>query len=158
IVLLSSNGTKLITEAKSRAVTYLACLRNFRATAHQLVDTHPRVAIIGAGSRAEFREEDQMCCAWIGELLLQHGYKADNSRTLEMISRWSGAPASALISSKSVDYLRRTDQLRDLEYILEHVDDLRSAYVMYGDEVSQCRRSGVIPVSAREIPAVAKVA
>ena len=24
-----------------------------------------RVAVIGAGSKGEFREEDQICCAWI---------------------------------------------------------------------------------------------
>ncbi len=159
IVLLSSNGTKLIAESKATAVTYLACLRNFRAAAHQLMDTHERVAIIGAGSRGEFREEDQMCCAWIGELLLQHGYVAENSKTVEMVSKWSGAPASALISSKSVDYLRRTGQLHDLEYIVNHIDDLRSAYVMDGDEVIEVDGTSLVSVTSMSaIPIPAKVA
>jgi 2-phosphosulfolactate phosphatase len=30
-----------------------------------LLPRHPKVAVIGAGTRLEFREEDQMCCAWI---------------------------------------------------------------------------------------------
>ncbi|HJW98580.1 MAG TPA: 2-phosphosulfolactate phosphatase [Terriglobales bacterium] len=135
IVLLSSNGTKLIATARSSDATYLACLRNFRGVAHQLAGKHERIAIIGAGSRGEFREEDQMCCAWIGELLAQQGYRPENAATEEIIAKWSGAPASAFIPSKSVDYLRRTDQLNDLDYILEHVDDLRSTYVMEGGEV-----------------------
>lgn len=159
IVLLSSNGTKLIADAKSRAVTYLASLQNFRAAAHELVGKHERIAIIGAGSRGEFREEDQMCCAWIGEILLQHGYLPKDRSTAEMISKWSGAPASAFISSKSVDYLRRTDQLQDLDYILAHVDDLRFAYVMDAGEVIELGRSSVTAInSTRSAPMVTKVA
>ena len=100
-----------------------------------------------------------MCCAWIGELLLQHGYVAENSKTVEMVSKWSGAPASALISSKSVDYLRRTGQLHDLEYILNHIDDLRSAYVMDGDEVIEVDGTSLVSVTSMSaIPIPAKVA
>ena len=153
IVLLSSNGTKLIAEARSSDITYLACLRNFRAAAHQLAGRHEQIAIIGAGSRGEFREEDQMCCAWIGELLMKAGYIPENSATAEMIAKWSGAPASAFIPSKSVDYLRRTQQLDDLDYILEHVDDLRSTYVMEDGEVIAMQKPAIVTIGTPGIPA-----
>lgn len=157
IVLLSSNGTKLIGEASASDITYVACLRNVRAAARHVAGRHERVAIIGAGSRGEFREEDAMCCAWIGELLLAHGYSPENAATAEIIAKWSGAPASGFIASKSVDYLRRTNQLQDLDYVLEHVDDLNSAYVMDRGELVACGQSKPIAMDSvvpfQELPA-----
>jgi 2-phosphosulfolactate phosphatase len=40
-------------------------LRNYTARVRSVAARHPKVAVIGAGTRLEFREEDQMCCAWI---------------------------------------------------------------------------------------------
>src|SRR5205814_2440681 len=102
---------------------------------------HERVAVIGAGSRGDFREEDQMCCAWIAELLIGHGYGAANAATTELVQRWSGAPAAACVISRSVDYLRRSDQLADLDFILSHVNDLRNIYRLLDGEVQvvECR-------------------
>jgi 2-phosphosulfolactate phosphatase len=136
LVLLSSSGTKLICEAsRCKEPAYLACFRNYAAVTRHLIGRHCRVAVIGAGSRGEFREEDQMCCAWIAEELVKAGYTADKT-TRETIDRWSGAPPSACSISHSVDYLRRTGQLRDLDFILEHVNDLDAAYVVRGSEVA----------------------
>ena len=157
VVLLSSNGTKLIAEAAASDLIYLACLRNFRAAARYVAGKHERIAIIGAGSRGEFREEDAMCCAWIGELLASQGYAPEDAATAEVIAKWSGAPASGFIGSKSVDYLRRTNQLQDLDYVLEHVDDLNAAYAMDRGELVECDRPKPIavdsPVPFREVPA-----
>ena len=136
MVLLSSNGTKLMLAASAgRHPSYVASLRNFTATANVLRERHPRVAILGAGSRQEFREEDAMCCAWIAELLMKDGYVAENTQTEEIVRRWSGAAAADCCISNSVAYLRRTNQLRDLDFILAHVDDLDTAYTIADDEV-----------------------
>jgi phosphosulfolactate phosphohydrolase-like enzyme len=80
-----------------------------------------RVAVIGAGTRGEFREEDQMCCAWIAARLVEAGYVAQNASTRALIGRWRAEPAQACLESKSVDYLRRTRQLEDLDFILSHI-------------------------------------
>jgi 2-phosphosulfolactate phosphatase len=136
MVLLSSNGTQLMREAgQCDEPGYLACLRNYTATARNLSGRHNKIAIIGAGSRHEFREEDEMCCAWIAEQLLNSGYSSENRYTEEIVARWSGAPASGCCISNSVAYLRRTDQLRDLDFILEHIDDLDEVYTVAGDEI-----------------------
>src|SRR5207247_773709 len=75
MVLVSTSGTQLMCEsAKAARVVYTACLRNYSAQAACLVAQHPDVAIVGAGSRGEFREEDQLCCAWIAQRLLDVGY------------------------------------------------------------------------------------
>src|SRR5215468_8751309 len=65
LVLVSSSGTKVIHEAAGSEATYLACFRSHSALTGFLVRRHARVALIGAGSKGEFREEDQICCAWI---------------------------------------------------------------------------------------------
>ncbi len=136
LILLSSSGTKLICEAARGALpAYLACLRNYSAVARHLAATHGKIAIIGAGSRDEFREEDQMCCAWIAERLLRAGYAAENSVTLDIVERWSGAPPEACYASNSVGYLRRSGQMRDLTFILDHIDDLEGLFMTAGDEI-----------------------
>src|SRR5207253_79688 len=76
IILLSTSGTRLVCDSRGAAAVYVACLRNYRAQAAHLAGRHDRVALIGAGARGEFREEDQLCCAWIADLLVARGYDA----------------------------------------------------------------------------------
>jgi 2-phosphosulfolactate phosphatase len=136
MVLLSTSGTQLAYNAsRCEEPAYLACFRNFTAVARQLAGRHERVAIIGAGSRNDFREEDQMCCAWIAEQLINSGSVAEDRQTMEIVEHWSGLPPSACSISNSVAYLRRTGQLEDFDFIMAHIDDLDVAYAMEGDEV-----------------------
>jgi len=135
LVLVSSSGTKLIHNASGCKGLYLACFRNYSAVASYLAEHHPRVAIIGAGSRGEFREEDQICCAWIAAQLINQGYAAEDQNTATVVRRWTHAPAKACLCSHSVDYLLRTGQLADLDYILSHVDDLDAVFAVRDGEV-----------------------
>jgi 2-phosphosulfolactate phosphatase len=136
LILLSSSGTKLVWEASRGAEpAYLACFRNYSAVSEYLAGRHRKIAIIGAGSREEFREEDQMCCAWIAEQLIQAGYAAENRATLDIVARWTGAPPAACWGSNSVGYLRRSGQLRDLTFILSHIDDLDCVFTVTFDEI-----------------------
>ena len=135
LVLVSSSGTKVIHEAAGCQATYLGCFRNYSVLAAYLSEHHPRVAIIGAGTKGEFREEDQICCAWIAAGLMGHGYVAENPRTASIVSRWRDAPPTACLCSHSVDFLKRTGRLSDLNFILEHIDDLRAIFPVQNGEV-----------------------
>lgn len=136
LVMVSSSGAPLMLEAGSLpGGADVACLRNFSAVARDLIGNHERVAIIGAGSRGEFREEDQMCSAWLAELLVGAGHVAEDDETRRIVERWSGAPATASESSNSVGYLRRSGQLRDYDFIVDHVDDVEMACSIVGNEV-----------------------
>src|SRR5262245_4822215 len=73
LVLLSSSGTDLVCRAGNAQAAYPACFRNYLAVASHVAQDHERVAVIGAGSRNEFREEDQVCCARIAESLFAAG-------------------------------------------------------------------------------------
>ena len=114
---------------------YVACLRNYSSQAAHLAAHYSTVALIGAGTKGEFREEDQLCCAWIAERLLRAGFEAQDARTTAIIERWSSVPADAIIDGASAQYLRRSDQCQDLEFILTHVDDLDEVYRFERDQV-----------------------
>lgn len=136
MILLSSSGTKLIEEASRCDTVFLACLRNHSATARYLAGAaFPKIAIIGAGTRDEFREEDQLCCAWIAAMLLDAGYRPQDERTAELILRWLRAQPSAILPSRSVQYLRRTGQIDDLDFILSRIDDIRTVAIASDGEI-----------------------
>ena len=136
LIMVSTSGGPLMIEAGAVAGgADVACFRNFTAVARSLIGNYRKVAIIGAGSRGEFREEDQMCCAWIGGLLMGAGYLPETDETRQLIERWRGAPASACEISNSVGYLRRSDQLHDFDFIVSHVDDVDTACSVEGNEV-----------------------
>lgn len=125
---VSTSGTRLICGAEESQAMYVACLRNYSAQVTHLTAYHPTVAVIGAGTKGEFREEDELCCAWIAEGLLKAGYEPENERTISIVEQWSGVPVDVIAGGASAEYLRRTDQLRDLEFILTHIDDLDEVY------------------------------
>jgi 2-phosphosulfolactate phosphatase len=135
MVLLTTSGTKLICDAKTADAVYLACFRNYGAIARHLIGRHPRIALLGAATRGEFREEDQLCCAWIAAELFKAGYKPEDRRTEETVDRWSCAPLTACAEGKSAEYLTKTGQTKDLEFILTHVNDLDAEFMLQHDEV-----------------------
>lgn len=146
LVLLSSSGTQLIHHAAASDALYLACLRNYGALVSHLAARHARVAVLGAGTRGEFREEDQRCCALVAEGLARAGFAPGDELTRHVLDRWRGAPLDAWQESRSVDYLRRSGQLRDLDFILAHVNDLGGVFSVEEGEVVARR-----PVSGERV-------
>lgn len=136
MVLLSTSGTKVLYEARQCAAVYAACLRNYAAQVRFLEAHHPKVAVIGAGTRGQFREEDQMCCAWIAEGLMNAGYSLRGERTAKLVERWSNAPLNAFLGSKSVEYLTSTGQQSDLDFILAHIDDVSAVFALDNGEIT----------------------
>jgi 2-phosphosulfolactate phosphatase len=135
MVLVSSSGTQLMLNAVGSKAIYLACLRNASAVARHIFGRHERVAILGAGSRGQFRREDQMGCAWVAAKLLDAGYRAETERTSELVARWRHARVDELRSGKSAEYLVRSGQQHDLEFVLSHIDDLNTVPSLVGAEL-----------------------
>ena len=151
LILLSTSGTQLLWEARSAPAAYAACLRNYTSQVHHLAGRFEKVAVIGAGSRGEFRLEDQLCCAWIADGLLQRGYQPANPTTLEIVERWRGQPLESFLPSPSVAYLERTGQLRDLDFILAHVNDLQAVFPLENERLVM---RGVLEERASARPAL----
>jgi 2-phosphosulfolactate phosphatase len=135
MILLSTSGTQLLHNTRDCDASYVACFRNCHAMIAYLIKHHNRIALIGAGARGEFREEDQMCCAWIGEGLMNASFQPENRVTIEIVNRWKGVPVEACTKGKSAEYLRKSGQIRDLEFILSHINDLDSVYFIKDDEI-----------------------
>ena len=128
MILLSTSGTRLMLAAGGQGPTYVACLRNVSAQVEDLVGCFNHVRLLAADSRGEFREEDQLCCARIAERLLGHGFVPADAGTERIVERWTGAADDSFLESRSVAYLRDTEQEEDLRFILGHVDDLRAVF------------------------------
>jgi len=140
LVMLSTSGTELMLAAGGSVHgAYAVCLRNVTAVATYLVGRHQRVAIIGAGSRREFRDEDQLGCAWLARRLAEAGYRSVDATTSEVVQRWADLPVTAIEGSHSVAFLRRTDQMRDFEFTIGHVDDLDTVCAIRGNELYAVR-------------------
>ena len=58
------------------------------------------------------------------------GLAPANAATVEVIERWRRSLVDTITEGKSAEYLRRSGQVRDLEFILAHVDDLADVYPM----------------------------
>jgi len=71
--------------------------------------------------------------------LIESGFVPDNASTEELVERWRGAPKDGFLKSRSVDYLRRSGQLHDLEFILSHFDDIDTACKLSNDEISSIK-------------------
>jgi 2-phosphosulfolactate phosphatase len=147
MILLSNSGTQLMKQVSLCESGYIACFRNFTATAEFLMQTHEKVAIVGAGTRSEFREEDKLCCAWIAGILHRAGYDAANDETAAVIDQWSSAPPEACHGSKSLISLGMNEQLHDLAFLFTHIDDVDSAFRMEGEEI--VRVPGVFALRAQ---------
>jgi 2-phosphosulfolactate phosphatase len=135
LVLLSTSGSRLMCAAGMRPAAYAACLRNHTAQSHVLADRHDEVMVLGAGTRGEFRAEDQLCCARIAAPLIDAGYHPADALTKEIVARWRNSPLDAFVGGPSTDYLRATRQDHDLEFILSRVDDVDAVFPIEGGEV-----------------------
>jgi hypothetical protein len=52
-----------------------------------------------------------------------------------VVERWRSASPGAAAGGKSADYLRRTNQVKDLDFILAAIDDIKSVFAMDGQDV-----------------------
>lgn len=145
MVLVSSSGTQLMLTAAGSEAVYLACLRNYSALARCLAGRHARIAVIGAGTRGQFRREDQIGCALVAKGLMDAGYAPENPKTAHVVDRWTSGDfahaVDAIRGGKSAEYLRKSKQEHDLEFVLAHIDDLEAVPRLVGGELEDAARS-----------------
>ena len=140
MVFVSSSGTQLLVNAAGAEAVYVACLRNATAVARHLIARHPRVAVLGAGTRGQFRREDQFGCALVARQLIDAGYSAETPATIEIVERWRSTPVDVIRGGRSAEYLRRSGQEDDLEFVLGHLDDLETVPSLVDGELIDAAR------------------
>lgn len=139
-IIVSTSGIPFLYSLNAHNSLFVACLRNYGATTKYLKGRYDRIALLGAPHKGEFREEDQICCAWIAHGLRLAGYKSENRQTNEIINRWKKASADVCAQGKSADCLRATGQTRDLTYVLDHINDLNAVLIVRKNEIMQIQQ------------------
>ena len=71
--------------------------------------------------------------------LVELGYEPETKETEEYIARWHGADVQTIRDGQSADYLRRSNQLEDLDFVLSHIDDLDTVPCMVDGELVGAR-------------------
>jgi 2-phosphosulfolactate phosphatase len=138
-IMVSSSGIPLLYSLRDYKSVYVACIRNYCATIKHLAGLYSRVVVLGAPTRGEFREEDQLCCAWIADGLIKTGFVAEDNRTAAIVNNWKDKPVTVCGEGKSAEYLRRSGQVKDLDFILSHVNDLNSALSIKNYEIVKAK-------------------
>lgn len=141
VVLVSSSGIPLLSSLKACGSTFVACLRNWVATANQLAPRYNHVDVLAAPTRGEFREEDKLCCAWIAAHLISQGYECADQKTEQLVDEWKNQPVDVCGTGNSAKYLRETGQESDLEFILNHVNDFNHTLKATGNEIAKLKNS-----------------
>ena len=77
-----------------------------------------------------------MACAWVAEKLIEVGYLSETQKTSDLVSRWHNTSADEIRSGKSAEYLNRSGQQEDLEFILDHIDDLDTVPSLVNGELA----------------------
>jgi 2-phosphosulfolactate phosphatase len=134
-IVVSSSGLPLLYSLRNCNSVYVACLRNYSATINYLAGQYSRVVVLGAPTRGEFREEDQLCCAWIAHGLMEAGFVPEDEKTVAIVNLWKDKPVTVCGEGKSAEYLRRSGQIKDLDFVLGHVNDLNSVLSIKKDEI-----------------------
>lgn len=124
LVLVSPPGTELISHCAGARTVLVACFRNVAATVSHLARGFDTVAILAAGCRQEFSCEDQMAAAWMADALSEHGFQPEDRRTADVVRRWRGIEPSMAALGNSAAHLRRSGLAADVEFVLDHVNDV----------------------------------
>jgi 2-phosphosulfolactate phosphatase len=134
LILLSSAGTKLLGCCRGATAVYVACFRNLSASATQLEQVAGPVALIGAGARGQPRAEDSILCARLGRRLMGAGFVPEDEQTAEEVRSWGDVDIASIRSGPSADFLRSTGQQADIDFVIDHIDDLDLVVVYDGTE------------------------
>jgi phosphosulfolactate phosphohydrolase-like enzyme len=133
----------MLAAAAQRARVYVACLRNFEATADELALQHRRVVLIGAGEGGEVCAADQMATAWLALRLQGRDFDLEGRHTVDEVTRWGPSDVALIGLSRSAERLRARGGNAELDFVLHHVNDLDVVCAYDGGELAD-------PVAARK--------
>jgi 2-phosphosulfolactate phosphatase len=130
------------------ATVYVACLRNLKATAAEIARRHRKVAILTAGEAGELCAEDQMAAAWLAGRLRRRGFALEGRNTVNEVTRWGRPDVSLVGWSRSAERLRSQGCGDDVEFVLQHVDDLDVVCAYAQGELRPALREVAVPPRA----------
>ncbi len=108
----------MLAAAAERARVYVACLRNFEATANEIALQHRRVVLIGAGEDGEVCAADQMATAWLALRMQGRDFDLEGRHTVDEVKRWGPSDVSLIGLSRSAERLRALGREADVAFVL----------------------------------------
>ena len=125
----------MLAAAAKGARAYVACLRNFEATANEIALHHRHVVLIGAGEAGEVCAADQMATAWLAHRMRGRDFDLEGRNTTDEVTRWASADVSLIGLSRSAERLRARAKEAELAFVLGHVNDLDQVCAFDGGEI-----------------------
>jgi len=122
VVLTTSDGTRLITYATQAENVLVASTLNYQAVAQAILGLGGNWALIGAGSGGDFRPEDRVGCALLGNELKQNGNFEISSEDLDFIYLYSLAWEQHILDSLSSQKLRKIGRDVDIDFVIDGVN------------------------------------
>ena len=144
MVIVSSSGSQLLLNAHGSEEVLVACLRNYTAVARYAAERHSKIAVLGAGTHGQFRREDQLGCVRVAEQLVALGYTPETEQTKELLEQWRDADLETLRHGRSGAYLERTGQSKDIDFTLNHIDDLPIVPGLVNDEIIVANKDDLV--------------
>lgn len=114
---LSSNGSGAIIAASAASRVICANLFNEKAVITKIITSKGRWWLCPAGCRGDRRIEDDYVCARLGRILTDQGFILQ-PRLTQLITQLGYVDVSVLLDSPGALFLRRTDAMKDLDFIL----------------------------------------
>ncbi|ABX04213.1 MAG TPA: 2-phosphosulfolactate phosphatase [Herpetosiphon sp.] len=122
MVITTSTGTRLIAESMGAAHILIGTTINARAVANKMAQLGNQWAIIGAGTRGEFRPEDKVGCAVIAQYFLQVTGETTDSATQAFIDEFGSNSYEHISQSPSTIKLLSLGRACDVDFVLNHPD------------------------------------
>ena len=138
LVLLTSSGTPLLRGAQRAGRVYAASLRNVSGQVRHLVQLSLDVVVIAAGTRGERRREDEYGAAQVAAGLIAAGFEPDPAAEA-VVSQYAHLDPEICATGRSAAFLRRTGRQDDIDFVLEHQDDLDATCQVDGSGVTASR-------------------
>jgi phosphosulfolactate phosphohydrolase-like enzyme len=154
-LVLVSPLAEMISAALPQSSVYVACLRNLEATVSTIAQRHSRVAVLGVGEGGEVCSEDEMIASWLAERLRCRGFELEGRNTTAEVERWCRTDVTLVGWSRSAERLRAGGRAKDVDFVLEHVDDLDVVCVggaLPGTMALQVRLDDERPTHTRSTP------
>lgn len=123
IVLTTSDGTRLITQASKAENVLVASTLNYQAIAQAILGLEGDWALIGAGSSGDFRPEDKVGCALVGRELQKDRYFEINENDTNFINLFARNWEQHILSSLSVEKLRKIGRDVDIDFVIDEVNN-----------------------------------
>lgn len=122
VVLTTSTGTKLLTACSRARNILIASTLNSHAVAQKMKQIGGDWAVIGAGSRGEFRAEDKVGCALVSKYFLSMTEYSADRKTLDIVNMYSRNIAAHIRSSPSAIKLANLNRMCDVDFVIDYVN------------------------------------